>query len=74
MDSNNVSSSFLKSGDTKIINAKYIRWVKNMGNCFEVCTKSNGCGSNGDGTHLICNLKNPESYAKLKKMFELTQN
>ena len=34
---------YIKTDDNKVINKKYIRWVKKMGDCMEVCTKSNGC-------------------------------
>lgn len=61
-------SSFLKTDDNRIINEKYIRWVKKMSDCLEVCTKSNGCAS--ESTHRICKTNNPFSYNKLNKHFE----
>ena len=67
MENNNVS--YLKTDDNKIINEKCIRWVKKMGDCLEVCTKSNGCNATGKTTHRICKLNNPYSYDKLNNFF-----
>lgn len=64
---NNVS--YIKTDDNKVINEKYIRWVKKMNDCLEVCTKSNGCMVGRD-THKICKLYNPISYNKLNMDFE----
>jgi hypothetical protein len=52
-----------------IINEAYIRWVKKMNECLEVCTRTLGCDGNGD-THSICKSNNLESYNKLNKHFE----
>jgi hypothetical protein len=66
---NNNKNSYLKSDDNKIINEKYIRWVKKMSECLEVCTKFDGCLS-GHTTQRICKINNPDSYNKLNKEFE----
>jgi hypothetical protein len=55
---------FIKSDDNKFVNVKYIRWVKKMNDCFEVCSKSNGCVIK-DQTHQVCRLNNPDSYKKI---------
>jgi hypothetical protein len=55
--------------DDKIINQHYIRWVKKFGECMEVCTKSDGCRA-GQDTHRVSKLYSPESYDKLKRLFE----
>uniref|UniRef100_A0A6C0ETA6 Uncharacterized protein n=1 Tax=viral metagenome TaxID=1070528 RepID=A0A6C0ETA6_9ZZZZ len=60
---------FLKTDDNKVINEEYIKWVKKMGDCLEVCTKSIGCNGYGD-THRICKLNNLDSYNKLNKFFD----
>jgi hypothetical protein len=60
--------TFLKTDENKIINLKYIRWVKKMSECLDVCTKSNGCDY--QGTHKICKLNNPDSYHTLNKFFD----
>lgn len=60
---------YLKADDNKIINKKYIKWVKKMDECLEVCTKSDGCREVID-THRICKLNNPTSYNILNNFFE----
>lgn len=67
MENNN--TLYLKTDDNKIVNEKYIRWVKKMNDCLEICTKSTGCKNNGD-THKICKTNNLDSYNKLNKHFE----
>ena len=62
--------SYLKTDNNKVISAKYIRWVKKMNDCLEVCIKSNGCGDKGDDTHTICKSNNPSSYKKLNEKLE----
>lgn len=64
----NKKSSYIKTDDNKVINEKYIRWVKKMNDCLEVCVKSDGCYSNS--THRICKLYNIDSYNKLNTLFE----
>ena len=59
---------FLKT-DYSVINEKYIKWVRKMNNCLEVCMKSDGCIV-GKTTHQICKLNTPDSYNKLNKHFE----
>lgn len=68
----NNSVSFIKADDNKVINEKYIKWIKKMDECLEICTKSTGCGlalTTGD-THKICKLNNPDSYNKLNNLFK----
>ena len=60
---------YIKTDDNKVINEKCIRWVKKVGDCMEVCTKSIGCTLKTD-THTICKLYNLDSYNKLNKYFE----
>ena len=66
----NNKTFYIKTDNNKIINEKYIRWVKKMSNCLEVCTKSTGCSVENKDTHRICELYNPDSYKKLNKYFE----
>lgn len=68
--------NYIKTDDNKIINEKYIRWVKKMGDCLEVCTKTSGCSvdpHHHKDTHTICKLNNYYSYNKLNKHFEDTK-
>jgi len=60
---------YIKTDDNTVINKKYIRWIKKIGDCMEICTKSNGCVLK-TGTHTICKLYNLNSYNKLNKHFE----
>ena len=69
----NNSMFYLKTDDNKIINEQCIRWAKKMGDCLEVCVKSDGChyiNNNEKNTHTICKLNNPISYNRLNKHFE----
>jgi hypothetical protein len=59
---------YLKVDNNKVINEKYIKWIKKMGDCLEVCTKSNGCYQKD--THVICRFHTPDSYNKLNGLFE----
>ena len=61
---------YLKTDNNKVINAKFIRWVKKMGDCLEVCVKSTGCNEKNSDTHRICKLNNIHSYNKLNNLFE----
>ena len=61
--------TFLKTDDNKIINKKHIRWVKKMGDCLHVCTKSIGCNIDNGTTHQICKLNNPDSFNTLHQFF-----
>ena len=60
--------SYIKADDNRIINEKYIRWVKKMSECLEVCSRLDGCSATN--TFKICKLNNPSSYDKLNKWFE----
>ena len=62
------NATFMKTDD-KVINEEYIRWVKKIHECMEVCTKSDGCRVGRD-THTICKHNSPQSYAKLNRLFE----
>ena len=62
---------YIETDNNIIINEKCIKWVKKMGDCLEICTKSDGCylDSKGD-THKICKLNNINNYNKLNKHFK----
>jgi hypothetical protein len=66
----NNKALFIKTDDNKIINEKYIRWIKKINECLEVCTKSNGCYGFREDTHKICKLNSPFSYNKLNENFK----
>lgn len=62
-------TTYMKTDENIVINEKCIKWVKKIGDCMEVCTKSNGCVFKKD-THTICKMYNLDSYNKLNKLFE----
>ena len=62
-------SHYIKADDNKVINSKAILWVKKMGECLEICSKTTGCYT-GQDTHKICKFHTPDSYNKLNILFE----
>jgi len=66
-----LQNSYIKADDNKIINERCITWVKKMGDCLEVCTKSTGCNNiKYNDTHKVCKMNSVESYNKLNTLFE----
>ena len=61
--------SYIKCDDNKILNEKYIRWIKKIDECLEICAKQTGCSSTGVDTLKLCKLNNPDSYTKLNNHF-----
>jgi hypothetical protein len=61
-------NTYIKVDNNKIINEKHIKWIKKMGDCLAVCTRSDGCALYKD-THTICKLNTPGSYNKLNGLF-----
>jgi hypothetical protein len=70
MKNDGVTARYLKTDEHTIISERHIKWVKKMGECFEVCTKSTGCDIEHGDTHTICKQYNPDSYNKLNIYFE----
>jgi len=60
---------YIKTDDNKVLNEKYITWIKKIGDCMEVCMKIDGCVLK-TSTHTICKLYNLDSYNKLNRKFE----
>lgn len=67
-DINMANNKFIKVNDNTVINKNTIRWIKKYDECLAVCNKSDGCIV-GRGTHTVCKLTNPDSYALLNKYF-----
>ena len=63
MENNKIS--YLKTDNNIIINEKYIKWLKKIDDCLEICVKSNGCNIITNDTHKICKINNPDSFNKL---------
>ena len=64
----NNKTIYLKTDDGKVINEKYIKWIKKMSECLEICIKSDGCSGQVD-THKICKINSFNSYNILNKHF-----
>jgi len=67
------TTSYIKTDENIVINEQCIRWIKQMDECLFVCTKSTGCNDfvgRHRSTHKVCKSSNPESYAKLNKLFD----
>lgn len=68
IDNNNKPHTFLKTDNNKVLNESHIRWIQKIGECMEICTKSDGC--NVYTTSRVCKAYSPTSYEKLNKYFE----
>jgi len=66
MEQNN-KNKFIKTDDNKVVNENYIKWIRKINDCLEICTKSNGCLSYN--THKLCKFNNPKDYDKLNQYF-----
>ena len=62
--------TYIKTDNNKGVNEKCIKWVKKIGECLEVCTKSTACNVKSGDTNTICKSHNLDSYNKLNKHFE----
>lgn len=67
MENNKIS--YIKCDNNIILNEKYIRWIKKINECLEICAKPNGCSLIGGDTIKVCKLYNPDSYTKLNNHF-----
>ena len=65
------STKYITADDNKIINETHIRWIHQIGECYEICSKSNGCSANPNSntTHKICKLNNPDNFNQLHEIF-----
>jgi len=65
------STTYITTDDNKIINETHIRWIQQIGECYSICLKSNGCSidANTSTTHKICKLNNPDNFNKLHENF-----
>lgn len=72
MDGNNtIEENFVKSTGNKLINTKYIRWMKKMDDCIYICSMMNGCNTmNNNNLHQVCKEINNDSYNKLNEFFK----
>lgn len=63
------TNSYIKADNNIVINEHYIRWIKKIDECLEVCTKQSGCMP-GTETQRICKINTPDSYHKLNVSFD----
>lgn len=65
-------NSFIKIDNNTILNIKYIRWVKKMDECLEICSKMDGCSNykKHKDTHTLCKINNADSYNEFIKFFK----
>lgn len=67
MEQNN-KNKFIKMDENIVLNEDYIRWIRKINDCLEICTKFNGCTSYS--SHKLCKFNNPKEYNKLNQYFE----
>ena len=66
-------TTFIKTDENRIVNEKYIRWVKKVNECMELCCKFDGCNTSSlanKNTISVCKINSPDSYKKLNKHFD----
>jgi len=64
------NNKYIKTDNNRFINEKHIRWIEQIGDCFEVCVKSTGCNVKNADTHRICKSYNPDSYIQMIRKIE----
>ena len=57
---------YIKAEENKYVNPKFIRWIQQTNDCYNICSKSTGCAL--DDTHKICKFNNPTSYNKINEL------
>lgn len=65
---NTTKEDYIKIDENKILNVKFIRWMKKMDECIHICSITTGC--NQFNLQPVCKLNNNDSYNKLNKYFE----
>ena len=65
----NNKNSYIKTDNNIVVNEKYIRWIRKIDECLDLCTKQEGCEP-GKDTQKICKSNTPDSYNKLNMLFE----
>ena len=64
----NTKEDFIKTDGNKVLNVKFIRWMKKMDQCIHICSITTGC--NEYNLQQVCKVNNNDSYDKLNKYFE----
>ena len=63
------TTTYIKADNNIVVNEKYIRWIKKIDECMNICSRMNGCDVT-DGSLRVCKLYNPTSYNKLNTLFQ----
>jgi len=58
--------NYIKAERNIYVNPKFIRWIQQIDECYNICSKSTGCTL--DDTHKICKVNNPSSYNKINEL------
>lgn len=61
---------YIKTDDNKVLNEKYIRWIKKVDECMVICARRSGCNIDFIGIHKVCKSNSPDSYNMLNELFE----
>lgn len=68
MDNKSKIDGYVQAEGGKYINPNFIYWIKQIDECYNLCTKSTGCYDDTSGTHKICKSKNPTGYNKITQL------
>lgn len=67
------NENFIKVDGDRILNVNFIRWIKKTDECFNICSRMDGCYSSENtisiNTHSVCKSTNSESYHKILKLY-----
>ena len=66
----NNTTTYIKADNNVVVNEKYIRWIKKIDECMNICSKMDGCSIGHSDSLRVCKLYNPSSYNKLNKLFQ----
>lgn len=62
--------TYIKTDENVVVNEKYIRWIKKVDECMEICSRFNGCSLETSKHNLrVCKLNNPDSYKRMEQLF-----
>jgi len=67
------NENFIKVDGDRILNVNFIRWIKKTDECFNICSRMDGCYSSDKSifinTHSVCKSTNSESHHKILNLF-----
>lgn len=72
-NNNKTMPEFILTDNNAVVNVNFIRWIKNVGECYYICSKTNGCDTDLVSlrltTHQVCKNANLTSYTNISKLF-----